>query len=70
METGTLEAFQTLNLSSFKEFTIYFKDDLEFKDMSSNSDFATEVVSIVASSVSQFNQMVIPIPEWFGRKLK
>lgn len=33
-----------LNLPSFKEFKIYFKNNLEFKEMGSNSDFALQVL--------------------------
>ena len=62
-EAGTLEAFQMLNLSAFKEFTIYFKNNLEFKAMGSNYDFATQVPCIVASLFSRSSWMMILMPQ-------
>lgn len=38
-ESGTSEAFQVFHLS-FQEFTIHFKNTLEFKEMGLSSGFA------------------------------
>lgn len=54
-EFGTLVTFQMFNLSSFKEFTNYFKNNFEFTEVGSGSGFALQVLCILASSVSQSN---------------
>lgn len=58
-----IKAFQMLSLSAFREFTIYLKNNLEFKKMGSNSGFAMQVLYALTRLVSQSNQMMISIPK-------